>query len=94
MGAAIKNRAPGDGSSFSILDQRTTKQLGLTLASGLRDGSVFVWLLDQNGDDNPLGGGSPVSASARSAGIRMTPPWRRSMPMEVLLYGNDFAGCE
>ena len=30
---------------------------GLILASGSRDGSVFVWLLDQNGDGNPLGGG-------------------------------------
>ena len=29
---------------------------GLILASGSRDGSVFVWLLDQNGDGNPLGG--------------------------------------
>ena len=57
MGAAIQNRAPGDGSSFSILDQSTINQLGLTLASGSRDGSVFVWLLDQNGDGNPLGGG-------------------------------------
>ena len=57
MGAAIKNRAPGDASSFSILDQRTTNRLGLILASGSRDGSVFVWLLEQNGDGNPLGGG-------------------------------------
>ncbi len=29
---------------------------GLFLASGARDGSVFVWLLDHNGDGNPLGG--------------------------------------
>ena len=28
---------------------------GLILASGARDGSVLVWLLDQNGDGNPLG---------------------------------------
>ena len=38
---------------------------GLILASGSRDGSVFVWLLDQNGDGNPLGGaftGERISA--------------------------------
>ena len=29
---------------------------GLVLASGSRDGSVFVWFLDKNGDGNPLGG--------------------------------------
>ena len=29
---------------------------GRILASGARDGSVFVWLLDHNGDGNPLGG--------------------------------------
>ena len=29
---------------------------GQILASGSRDGSVFVWLLDKHGDGNPLGG--------------------------------------
>ncbi len=29
---------------------------GTILASGSRDGSVFVWLLDKHGDGNPLGG--------------------------------------
>ena len=29
---------------------------GKVLASGSKDGSVFVWLLDQHGDGSPLGG--------------------------------------
>ena len=37
-------------SSLSFANQ------GLVLASGSRDGSVFVWFIDQNGDGNPLGG--------------------------------------
>ena len=37
-------------SSLSFANQ------GMVLASGSRDGSVFVWFLDKNGDGSPLGG--------------------------------------
>ena len=43
---------------------------GMVLASGSRDGSVFVWLLDQHGDGSPLGG---AFVGERISGLQWQP---------------------
>ena len=43
---------------------------GKVLASGSKDGSVFVWLLDQHGDGSPLGG---AFVDERISGLRWHP---------------------
>jgi len=43
---------------------------GMVLASGSKDGSVFVWLLDKNGDGSPLGG---AFVGERISGLQWQP---------------------